>query len=257
VAGLAFQGLLFALICWTMAREMRRRPESGFFRPVLMGFAPIFLISVASFAAVEGMKPSELAEAQAALAAQFGKLLSGPSGAKSFTQEELMAVSEVSLKLQPAAVSVFWLALLTLSAMALRRWLAARGQTRPAAPLSRWQAPDFLIWGLLLPAALLLLDQRHWLGEVEAWISDLCKNLGLVVLSVYLFQGMMVVLEKISRLGLPKPVAAMMLVSALVMALLPAGRGIALGFLALGVLDTWLDFRKLKPKHGEDERSSS
>ena len=44
MTGIAFQAVLFTLICWTMVREMRRHPESGFFRPVLLGFAPRVLV---------------------------------------------------------------------------------------------------------------------------------------------------------------------------------------------------------------------
>ena len=252
-----FQVLLFALICWSMAREMRRHPESGFFRPVILGFAPIFLICVASFTAIQGMKADELAKAKEGLAAQMSSLLQGGSGAKSFSTEELQAITEISLKLQPAAVSIFWLGLLTVAAMVLRRRLAKRGLSKPSPPLSRWKSPDLMIWLLFAPAALLLLDQRHWLGEVEGWISDLSLNVVIVMLTVYLFQGMMVLLEKISRLGLPKLVASLMLFSGLILAALPAGRGIALGFLALGILDTWFDFRKLNPKQNDSERSNS
>jgi len=255
MSGLAFQGSLFLFISWIMAREMRRHPEGGFFRPVLIGFAPIFVISVLSFAAIENMKSDELAKAKDAMVGQFAAIFEGSAGAKAFTQDELRQISEVSLKLQPAAVCVFWLALLTLAAMALRKWLAKRGQTKAAAPLSRWKAPDYLIWFLLLPGALLLFNQRRWLGELEPWIGDLSQNVVIVILTVYLFQGMMVVLEKISRMGLPKPLATVMLASALLMALVPAGHGIALGFLALGILDTWFDFRKLTPKVNDNKRS--
>jgi hypothetical protein len=256
MTGLAFQGFLFILICWTMAREMKRHPESGFFRPVLMGFAPILVISIVSFTVMQGMKADELAKAKEALAAQFAALLGSQSGAAAFTAEELQMITELSLRLQPAAVSIFWLAILTLAALGLRKWLAEKGQTKIAEPLSRWRAPDFLIWMLFIPAAILLLDQRHWLGKVEVWIRDLSQNMVIIMLAIYLFQGMMVLLEKISRLGMPKPVVALLLSSALVMALLPAGRGIALGLLMLGLLDTWFNFRKLAPKHGDDDERS-
>ena len=262
MAGVLFQGLLFALICWTMVREMKRHPDAGFFRPVLFGFMPILLISVASFTTIQGMKAEELAATKAVLAEKFAQLLSGgaagAAGATGFTSDELMAISEVSLRLQPAAVCVFWLGLLTLSAMALRKWLVSKGQAKRTLPLSQWQAPYFLIWALLIPLAVLLLDQRHWLGDVETWISDLSQNLALVILSVYLFQGMMVVLQKTARLGLPKPAAILLVVSALLAALVPMGRGLGLAFLALGILDTWFDFRKLAaPKTGDSQRSGS
>jgi hypothetical protein len=259
VSGVLFQGLLFGLICWTMVREMRRHPDAGFFRPVLFGFMPILLISVASFTTIQGMKADELAATKAVLAEKFAQLLSGGgAGAAGFTNDELMAISEVSLRLQPAAVCVFWLGLLTLSAMALRKWLVSKGQAKRTQPLSRWRAPYFLIWALLIPLAILLLDQRHWLGEVEAWISDLSQNLALVILSVYLFQGMMVVLQKTASLGLPKPAAILLVISALLAALVPMGRGLGLAFLALGILDTWFDFRKLAaPKTGDSQRSGS
>jgi hypothetical protein len=254
---LAVQLFLFTVISWVMVRDMRHRPQGGFFRPVLFGIVPIMVLSVGSFSALEGMPASELSQAKAALAAQFSKLLSSGGAAGGFSDAELQSISELSLKLQPAAVCVFWLSLLTLSAMVIRKWLVARGQTLPAPPLSRWQAPDFLIWVLLLPAALLILNQRGWLGEVEAWMSDLSLNLVMICLFIYLFQGLMVLLDRISRLGMPKPLTVCLLLFALLFAAVPQGRGIAMAFLGLGILDTWFNFRKIEPKRGDHERSSS
>jgi hypothetical protein len=256
LTGLAFQAVLFGVICWTMLRDMRRKPTGSFFRPVLLGFLPIFLLSAGSFATLESTPPDDLIKAEQAQATQFSNLLQSSSGAKTFTDEEMQSLVALPFRLQPAAVCIFWLALLTMAAMILRRWLAFKGHPLAPAPLSRWQAPDFLVWVLLVPAALLIFNQRGWLGEVETWISDLCLNVVLVVLTVYLFQGLMVLLDRISRFGLPKSLTSMLLIAALFLAVVPEGRGIILAFLGLGILDIWFNFRKLKPKHGDEERSS-
>jgi hypothetical protein len=264
LAALGLEALLFTLICWTMVQEMKRFPNSGFFRPVLKGFFLILIVSAPSFAPNLSLHGSEKTAAVQALAEQLQKSMvtaAGDTGPAPYSPAQVQAFSEVLLRLQPAMVCIFWLGILSLAAAFLRKRLAARGLTKAVTPLSRWKAPDWLIWVLFLPAALLLLDERQWLGEVEPWISALCSNIVVVMLAVYLFQGVMVVLEKISRFGLPKIVAVIMLVMALaiatVLALLPAGQGIALCFFSLGILDTWLDFRKLTPKTQDKGRSHS
>jgi hypothetical protein len=244
--GLAFQGFLLLLLSWTMARELKRNPGGGFFRPVLLGFAPVLLLSLWSFGSIQRMSGADLLKAQESVAA-FAKAMAGGQ-ASAISDADYKAFSQLSLRIQPAMVCVFWLGMLTLSAFGLRAWLRRRGLKLAERPLSRWQAPDPLIWVLLLPGALLALDQRHWLGQVESWISDASLNVLVVMAAVYLFQGLMVVLERAMRIGVPRFVGAMLLFSALLISSLPQGRGLGLGLLALGLLDIWCDFRNLTSK---------
>lgn len=255
--GLLAPLLLFLAVSWLMLRDMRRAP-GGFFRPVLIGFFPILCLSVANFAALEFLPSDEMAKYQSDQVAQLQTMMqaSNSEAAKSVSEDDLKNLVSLFLRLLPAIICIFWLGLLTGVALLLRRWLTKRGVPIGSSPLSRWQAPDFMIWMLLLPTAILIFESRSWLGEVKPWIVDLGWNVVAVMCAIYFFQGAMVLLERISRLGPSKTLTALIILSGLCLAFLPRGQGILLGFLALGILDVWFNFRNIKPKQDDHERSS-
>jgi hypothetical protein len=160
------------------------------------------------------------------------------------------------LKMEPVIWLILGILLLGLLAFLMRRRLAQRGLSRMPLPLRLWQAPDTLVWMIILPAALLLLRKHGALDDGAIWIFDLSLNLLVLTLVIYLFQGMMVAREWMARMGFPAWFGSLMVIAGLMLALLPMGQGIAIGFLVLGVLDIWLDFRKLKQRNGGGERSA-
>lgn len=256
-AELAGHFLLLALFSWVMARDMKRRPGGGFFHPVMRGFIPVALVSLVAFIGMQGSDSAEIAKYREAFIATYSQAMEAIYKDKGLGTAAAREMAQTFFRLQPGLQCLFWLVVLSGVAFVMRRMLARRGQTSMPAPLSRWKAPDLLIWLLLLPGALVLMDDRGWLGEVEAWIRDLSLNFLVVTVAVYVFQGMMVLLERLTRAGLPKFFGNLLMALALLVSTLPSGRGPAWALLLLGVFDTWFDLRNLNPKAKDDERSSS
>ena len=106
-----------------------------------------------------------------------------------------------------------------------------------------------VIWTVLIPAAVILVGERGIFGDLDPGLRDFCLNVLVVTLSIYVFQGSMVLVERLKRLGLPTLAAGLLLGLGLLMSLVPLGRTAwPWGILALGLLETWFDFRNLDKK---------
>jgi len=248
--------ILLLLATWVMSREMRRRPESQFFRPVLMGFAPVLLVSLLFFVALQRNDP-EIVKFKESFTTQTTEAsLAFAQSKEAVNPEELRQKVTLLLRLFAGLQCLFWLCALSLIAFPLRFWLHRRGLSKKAPPLSQWQAPDPAIWLVLLPAAVVLFGQLSHDEATPAWPRELSLNILVVSLSIYVFQGVMVFTEKLSRLGIPKALASCVLFVALILSMLTQGHGLAVGVLALGLLETWFDFRNLNKKDTDKQRSA-
>ena len=104
----------------------------------------------------------------------------------------------------------------------------------PALPFRMWRPWAWLIWVLIAGLALQLL------GSGAA--ADLALNLVVTMAALYAVQGLAVVRFFVHRLGIPG------LVELLAYLLLVLVAGVAAFLLAaLGLLDTWFDWRRLDP----------
>jgi hypothetical protein len=248
--------VLLVLATWVMSREMRRRPVGGFFRPVLLGFAPVFLVSVFFFTALQRNEP-EISKFKEGFVAQMTDATMALNNSKDGVKaEDVRQAVSLLLRLYAGLQCLFWLCALSVIALPLRLWLTRKGLSKNPAPLSQWKAPDLAIWLVLLPAAVLLFGQAGWAGEPSPWIRELSLNVLVVSLAIYVFQGVMVVTEKLGRLGVPKPATVVVMGLALGLSLLLQGRGLGAGILALGLLETWFDFRNLNKKDTDKQRSA-
>jgi len=105
----------------------------------------------------------------------------------------------------------------------------------PAAlPFHLWRPWEELIWLLIAALALGLIG--------SGWIEDLALNLMVVMLVLYAVQGLAVVRFYVWRLGFSWLVE-LLLYAALVFI---SGLGVIL-LAGLGLLDTWFDWRRLRP----------
>ncbi|HEY3347023.1 MAG TPA: DUF2232 domain-containing protein, partial [Nitrospirota bacterium] len=99
---------------------------------------------------------------------------------------------------------------------------------------NEWTAPDLAVWGIIIPGFLLIPDQpvlRQAAGNI----------LGAVAV-VYLFQGLAVLSHIFARLNFSPFFRA---AGYVIIALQPF---LLIGLWAVGLFDTWADFRKLRNK---------
>jgi len=107
---------------------------------------------------------------------------------------------------------------------------------KPAPPLYHWALPEWLIFGVLGAGFLLFIPVKA--------LRFISLNLLLVLGVLYFCQGLAVVAAWFNRLGLPRLLRA---ISYPVMFLNP----LFFLIITLGVLDLWLDFRRLHRKPGD------
>lgn len=112
----------------------------------------------------------------------------------------------------------------------------------PARPFHLWRPWEELIWVLI--GALVV-------GLIGAGLlEDLALNAAMVMLIIYAVQGLALVRYYIQRLGIAR------LLELLFYTLLFFTSGLALLILAsLGLLDTWFDWRRLRPDAPQEEEA--
>ncbi len=251
VAGLLVDIFFLALLGVVMARVMRRRPTAGPWRAVAIASIPVALLSLGIFSALQNPADPKILELRKVWETQFQGAASTLSG--SIDPVKAQEFASLTLRLYPGLQCLFWVLALVYGAWVLRIWMSKRGATTAAPALSRWRLPFGLIWLVILPAAIVLLGDRGWLGETSKVLRELSLNLLVVSLGLHAYQGAMVVADKLSGWGLPKVVAHLGALTLALVAMVPAGHGIGLGLLALGLFDPFADFRGMnRPKVDPD-----
>ena len=101
-------------------------------------------------------------------------------------------------------------------------------------PVSTWKAPDHLVWGIIVPGFLLIPEVTE--------LRLIAGNVLAVFALVYLFQGFAVLASLFDRLKLSPVLRALGLFLIFIQPFL------IIGLWCIGFFDTWVDFRKLRPK---------
>jgi uncharacterized protein YybS (DUF2232 family) len=109
------------------------------------------------------------------------------------------------------------------------------GQGEPEVPLFFWAVPEWLIFGILGSGFLLLVP--------VAAVRLIAVNLLMILAVIYFFQGVAVVAAWFHRLGLPR---FLRMIGYPVLFLNP----FFFVIVTLGILDLWLDFRRLHQPKG-------
>jgi uncharacterized protein YybS (DUF2232 family) len=105
-------------------------------------------------------------------------------------------------------------------------------------PMDRWQAPELLIWGVIASGFSLFL--------MSGVIKLLAINALIVLLAVYLFQGLSILLFFLNKFRVPRLVRICIYGFVIIQQVL-------LGVLALaGLFDQWIDFRKIHRKANKE-----
>ena len=134
------------------------------------------------------------------------------------------------------AIAVAAVAVSSLVSYAVARGRLVKGGfiRPPEVPISMWKAPDYLVWGIIVPGFLLIPK----IPELRVAAGNV---LGIFAL-VYLFQGFAVLAYLFDRLKLSPVLRALGLFLIFIQPFL------IIGLWCIGFFDTWVDFRKLRPK---------
>jgi hypothetical protein len=150
-----------------------------------------------------------------------------PGGADKFFKYALLLSPSISIAMEAILV---WLNLL----LVLR--FAPEGSVRLATrDLSGWSAPEGLVFGVLVPAVAIMLWPR-------VWVYAAAGNLVIVFMVPFFFQGMAITSHTLRRMKLGPGMrfaAYTLLVGIFGGMVVPAQA-------AIGILDIWLDFRRLR-----------
>lgn len=119
-----------------------------------------------------------------------------------------------------------------LTRLVLRR--VGAGEIQWFTPFQNWRGPWYLSWGYIAAKGLLLYIQ---LTGNES-VLGLALNLEVMFNYVFLIQGLAIAWFFFERWGLSKPIRILLVFFAL-------NPSFSLFIILLGVLDTWLDFRRL------------
>lgn len=180
-----------------------------------------------------GQAPKELlAQKTGEVMAAVGKILGDEGGASGsmfpgVAAGELRALLE---RLLPGLMVANLGLVAWLNVVLSRQISSLLGWGAPEAPMYYWEAPEWLIFGLLGAGFLLLVP--------VSGVRFVGLNLLLVLAVLYFAQGLAVVATWFHRLGIPQPLRV---VGYPLMFLNP----VFFVIIILGLMDLWLDFRRL------------
>ena len=238
VSAIGFEPALGLAPVMGLVAVLQLECQQSFGRIVAMAAAPAAGLSLWQVLQVSDRAFRE--ERAAVLLEQVGALgMITEADAKAF-----VAMVDAILRAQPA----FELATLLLTFILgyrLSRSLAPRlelGLPAPL-PLPLWRPWEELIWVLVGALALGLL--------ADGWLIDLALNIAVVMAVLYGTQGVAVLRFFARRQGVPLLVELIFYLALLLVA------GLAFLILAgIGLLDTWFDWRRLRPAAAEEQEEA-
>lgn len=194
----------------------------------LVGFMALAYVQGLSPAAFWEQKSQEIIRAMTATLEQSGmevsdlRVMGFPRGdMQNLLVQVLPALALINLAL------VAWVNVLVVT-QAARRW----GWGDPGEPLAQWTCPDWLVFCLVAAGFALLAP--------PAWMRMAGLNLLVIVGFAYFCQGLAVIAALLQRYHAPWGLRFLFYVLAFV-------NPVILMVMILGLMDLWLDFRRLQP----------
>jgi len=223
--------LPFGLPTLGMALGIRR--SWSFERTALVGVAAwsfgaltLSLLAYGDVAGIVTAARQQLTSSVDMVMATYGSI-GAPDSAVAAMQAERDTLVSGLLEVLPALVVLTAALIVIANLVLLRNWTDMSGQVN----LRLWQAPDFLIWALIVTGFGIFLPSPG--------VPAIARNLFLVVLGCYFCQGLAIVSYYLERFRLPRGlrVAGYVLI---------AVQHVATAMVvALGVFDLWGNFRRL------------
>ncbi len=244
-------GLLLAVL------RMRVHPKGSAFDPLVWGLAPLLAASTSTWWAFQTNAPWVLSiktdllkqteQRAIELLAQSGQ---DAAAIQVVAHEIALGVIRVT----PAVEFVFRAGLLVALVFLARRILAKQAWTSSPKQLALWTAPLGLTWLVLAPGFWLLARSMGW-ATANPMATDLALNILVIVAPIFLFQGALVVVERIKREALSVSTRFLLAGLALVLALSPVFVPSLVFLGLLGLFEPWMDFRRLTPPPARDREA--
>lgn len=243
MAGLAY-AVTFGLAAFVMASMLERRYP---FELVVTAAAGAMLVAGSAAAlALAGGPDALLSAIQASLKAgmdrgqQFYKLMGMDAALPADTQR---AVLDLTIRLSPALAAIAAAAAVMLNLTVFWRWAGKRRLPYDLfGELQKWSAPEWLIWILL--AAGFAFQGFKYLIPIKP-IETIALDAFLCVAAVYFCQGLAIMSFYFKMLAMPAAARVAIYLIACVQPVL------AVLVCVAGILDMWVDFRRLKPPSQE------
>lgn len=228
-------GLATVVVAWMLER---RRP----FEMIVIAAAGAMLVVAAIAALAMFGSPAGIANAvQAQLAAgmahgqEMYRAMGMPNALPADTQAELLSVI---MRISPALAAMLAGFAIFVNLRLFWRWGGKNKLAYPLfADLSKWSAPEWLIWGLIA-TGFGMLAPIHALG-------DIALNGFLLFAAIYFCQGLAIMGFYFQSLSVPVIVRGVIYFITIVQPVVAAVVCVA------GVFDMWIDFRRLKPPRQE------
>jgi uncharacterized protein YybS (DUF2232 family) len=164
----------------------------------------------------------------------FNKLLGMPA----IPADTQASVISLTMQLSPAFALLIAAATMLLNLRVFWRWAGpARLAYNLFGDLSRWSAPEWMVWLLLASGFGLFIPVRA--------ISDIALNGFICIAAVYFCQGLAIIGFYFQSLAVPSIVRGIIYFVVFAQPFVAALVGTA------GVFDMWIDFRRLKPPSPE------
>ena len=237
IGGLAYFvsfGLATAIMCYMLERR------SSFEMITAVGAGVMVAISVVVVLAMVGgpdalIKTVHDSLTQMVVRGQdFNKLLGMPA----IPADTQASVISLTMQLSPAFALLIAASTMLLNLRVFWRWAGpARLAYNLFGDLSRWSAPEWMVWLLLASGFGLFIPVRA--------ISDIALNGFICIAAVYFCQGLAIIGFYFQSLAVPSIVRGIIYFVVFAQPFVAALVGTA------GVFDMWIDFRRLKPPSPE------
>lgn len=228
-------GVATVVVAWMLER---RRP---FEMIVIAGAGAMLVVTAIASLALFGTPAGIANSVQAQLAAgmahgqEMYRAMGMPNALASDTQAEVLSVI---MRISPALAAMLAGFAILVNLRLFWRWGGKNKLAYPLfADLSKWSAPDWLIWGLIATGF-------GMLAPIHA-VSDIALNGFLVFAAIYFCQGLAIMGFYFQSLSVPVIVRGVIYFITVVQPVVAAVVCVA------GVFDMWIDFRRLKPPRQE------
>jgi uncharacterized protein YybS (DUF2232 family) len=232
-----FLAIEFSFLGLVVSELYRRRLTIGY--TVLWGAVSVLLVGFAALALMgwsKDMGPLEMVRAYVlenlTEAAEVYRRVGGEDAAGVDFQQYVKALGDMILKVYPSLLMIGTGFVVWLNVMMSRLLFRATGVVSPLfGPLERWQAPERLVWGVIAAGFSLFLP----VGGVQS----VAVNALIVLLAVYVFQGLSILIFFLIKYRIP------LWVRVGIYSLILFQQILLLGLALAGLFDQWIDFRKL------------
>ncbi|MDQ5985559.1 MAG: hypothetical protein CSYNP_01271 [Syntrophus sp. SKADARSKE-3] len=163
-----------------------------------------------------------------------------------FLKDNMRLITRSVLYLFPALTLVGICSVVCLNILIGRRIFLANGLAYPDfGELTRWKAPDRLVWFLIASGGIVLIPSVFGFDIMELIVLGL--NIAIVCLFVYFIQGLAIFEFLFKAKRVPR------ILCLLFYAILMIQQYLMIVVIAAGLFDLWFDFRHLTPRPQEPE----